>query len=114
MKNIIFALAALAMLTGCDGQKNYLTHIESERGTASLMDGRHCNFHVREEGGRLVPVDSSSGDALGLFERWPNGAVQLTTPEGYTPNVTDCLMAKGFAAKLRDVPPYWVPHDKKS
>lgn len=83
-------------------------------GTASLMDGRHCNFNVHEEHGKLVPTDRGTGEVLGYFERWPSGSIQLTTPEGYTPTVTGCLMAKGFSTRLHEIPPYWVPSDKKN
>lgn len=104
MKTTIFLLAAaLAALAGCDLDKKV-----NVSGATTLMDGGRCNFDVKEEG-RMVPIDRSTGDVLGLFERHPDGCVQLTTPEGYAPLVNDCLTEKGFGARLSSVEAYWVP-----
>ena len=100
------SLFAAMVIVFAEGRQ-VMTH---RGGTVSLMDGRQCDFNVREDQGRLVPVDLSTGEVLGLFERLPDGAVQLTTPEGFTPLVTACLKGKGLEAKLASIPPYWVSH----
>ncbi|MFJ7794400.1 hypothetical protein [Pseudomonas sp. NPDC096950] len=101
---IVLLAAALAVLAGCDLDKK-----ANVSGAATLMDGGRCNFDVKEEEGRMVPIDRSTGDVIGLFERHQNGDVQLTTPEGYAPLVNECLTEKGFGAKLSSVEAYWVP-----
>lgn len=99
------SLFAAMVIVFAEGRQ-VLTH---RGGTASLMDGGQCDFNVREDQGKLVPIDLSTGEVLGLFERLPDGDVQLTTPEGFAPLVTACLKGKGLTAKLGSIPPYWVP-----
>lgn len=102
--SILLLAAALVVIAGCDLEKD-----ENVSGAATLMDGGKCNFDVKEDGDRMVPIDRSTGEVLGLFERHPDGDVQLTTPEGYAPLVNDCLTEKGFGAKLGSIEAYWVP-----
>jgi hypothetical protein len=103
-KNLCLIACLTALLVGCDQAEN-----SNLSGTAKLMNGHRCDFQVFEEDGRLVPADPDNGEVLGLFERWPDGAIQLTTAEGFTPIVTDCLKQKGFEARLSSIEPYWVP-----
>lgn len=54
--------------------------------------------------GLLRAVDRSTGEAAGLLERWPNGDIQLTTKDGFAPNVTPCLSGKLNTEQLNALP----------
>lgn len=52
------------------------------------------NFELLNQDGRLQPVDKSTGKVIGFLGRRASGEIQLTTADGFTPNVTPCLSGK--------------------
>ncbi|EIT7321881.1 hypothetical protein L3D42_004224 [Enterobacter hormaechei] len=46
----------------------------------------------------------STGEVAGFLERWPNGDIQLTTKDGFAPNVTPCLSGKLNTEHLNSLP----------
>jgi hypothetical protein len=64
-----------------------------------------CAYQIKDAGGELVPVNSQ-GQRIGVFERHPDGVVQLTTPAGYAPGANECIKRAGFEAMIGSVRPY--------
>lgn len=62
------------------------------------------NFDLLNLDGRLQPVDESTGKVIGFLERWSNGEIQLTTADGFAPNVTPCLSGKLSTEQLNSLP----------
>lgn len=52
------------------------------------------NFELLNQDGRLQPADESTGKVTGFLGRRASGEIQLTTADGFTPNVTPCLSGK--------------------
>lgn len=71
--------------------------------TCSLPTG---DVKVISRDGLLRAVEQSTGEVAGLLERWPNGDIQLTTNDGFAPNVTPCLSGKLNTEQLNSLPLY--------
>lgn len=73
---------------------------------AAIVGNNLCDFSVKESSSSLIPIDSSTDEQIGVFERYADGSIQLTTFNGYAPIVTDCLVKKGLGNKLNLIPRY--------
>ncbi|WP_436883059.1 hypothetical protein [Enterobacter asburiae] len=62
------------------------------------------NFDLLNLDGRLQPVDESTGKVIGFLERRSDGQIQLTTSDGFAPNVTPCLSGKLSTEQLNSLP----------
>ncbi len=62
------------------------------------------DFTVISRDGHLQTLDQKTGAEAGLLERWPDGDIQLTTTEGFAPDVTQCLSGKLDAEQLNSLP----------
>ena len=62
------------------------------------------NFDLLNLDGCLQPVDESTGKVIGFLERRSNGEIQLTTADGFAPNVTPCLSGKLSTEQLNSLP----------
>lgn len=81
----------------------YLQERDDGKGivSCSLPTG---NFDLLNLDGRLQPVDESTGKVIGFLERRSNGEIQLTTADGFAPNVTPCLSGKLSTEQLNSLP----------
>ncbi|EPO4111200.1 hypothetical protein ACUADT_003668 [Enterobacter cloacae] len=81
----------------------YLQERDDGKGivSCSLPTG---NFELLNLDGRLQPVDESTGKVIGFLERRSNGEIQLTTADGFAPNVTPCLSGKLSTEQLNSLP----------
>lgn len=61
-------------------------------------------FNLIQRDGHLQPVDQKTGAVAGFLERRSNGQIQLTTADGFAPNVTPCLSGKLSAEQLNSLP----------
>lgn len=61
-------------------------------------------FDLLNLDGRLQPVDESTGKVIGFLERRSDGQIQLTTADGFAPNVTPCLSGKLSTEQLHSLP----------
>ncbi|WNI61190.1 hypothetical protein RIL73_00215 (plasmid) [Enterobacter asburiae] len=101
----VFQVGAL-LFVGLLGAALYLNyHAKSQRAgsiaSCSLPTG---NFDLRNLDGRLQPVDESTGKVIGFLERRSDGQIQLTTADGFAPNVTPCLSGKLSTEQLNSLP----------
>ncbi|QHM78122.1 hypothetical protein C7M52_04153 (plasmid) [Mixta theicola] len=81
----------------------YLQERDDGKGivSCSLPTG---NFDLLNLDGRLQPVDESTGKVIGFLERRSDGQIQLTTADGFAPNVTSCLSGKLSTEQLNSLP----------
>ncbi|EQA1583304.1 hypothetical protein ABKW25_20865 (plasmid) [Enterobacter hormaechei] len=81
----------------------YLQERDDGKGivSCSLPTG---NFDLLNLDGRLQPVDESTGKVIGFLERRSDGQIQLTTADGFAPNVTPCLSGKLSTEQLNSLP----------
>ncbi|HGD3582761.1 TPA: hypothetical protein ACI4GT_003507 [Enterobacter hormaechei] len=81
----------------------YLQERDDGKGivSCSLPTG---NFDLLNLDGRLQPVDESTGKVIGFLERRSDGQIQLTTADGFAPNVTACLSGKLSTEQLNSLP----------
>jgi len=70
---------------------------------AAVISNQLCDFSAVNRDGRLVSFDVRTGAIIGVFERWPHGAIQLTTPGGYAPEMTGCLRTQGLGNQLASI-----------
>ncbi|WP_149543344.1 hypothetical protein [Serratia marcescens] len=82
---------------------HYLKDRNADQGivSCSLATG---DVKVISRDGLLRAVDRKTGEAAGFLERWPNGDIQLTTKDGFAPNVTPCLSGKLNTEQLNSLP----------
>lgn len=67
-----------------------------------------CAYTIKNIGGELIPVNQN-GKRIGLFERYQDGTVQLTTGEGFSPAANECMKRAGYADNLGSVKSYFRP-----
>lgn len=81
----------------------YLQERDDGKGivSCSLPTG---NFDLLNLDGRLQPVDESTGKVIGFLERRSDGQIQLTTADGFAPNVTPCMSGKLSTEQLNSLP----------
>lgn len=96
--HICFTILCILIISGCD-------HDEG----GAIVGKNLCDFGVIQNGNQLIPFDPETKKVIGFFERWPDGMIQLTTGEGYTPTVNDCLKDKGYGGLLSKIQPYYLP-----
>lgn len=97
--SLLMALAHLLQYLG--GREDGPPDTEGSIATCSLSTG---SFYVIQRDGHLQPVDQKTGAVAGLLERWPDGEIQLTTADGFAPNVTQCLSGKLNTEQLNSLP----------
>lgn len=96
---LLTALVNLLQYLG--GREDGPPAAEGSIATCTLPTG---SFDVIQRDGYLQPVDQKTGAVAGLLQRWPNGEIQLTTAEGFAPNVTPCLYGKLNTEQLNSLP----------
>lgn len=86
---LLTALVNLLQYLG--GREDGPPAAEGSIATCTLPTG---SFDVIQRDGHLQPVDQKTGAVAGLLELRPDGKIQLTTAEGFAPDVTPCLSGK--------------------